>query len=217
MLQTRDCGKLQSGRARSRWWQADPSAAGGSRERDPTQHSPPALCRTLQRAAGQALAGHCMREQGAARREHSAPAQRRRIAARHALRLLATPTAAQCLAHPADPVEATRGCQPINFLPFLEQVVLHDLASADARDIPRSSCFESRAPTALAFLLLNLPSLTGYTASGGAAQAKVRVGAGVGGGGWGVCVGCGGGGSCPPLPACQSAHRGRTSVPGLQI
>ncbi|KAL4432170.1 hypothetical protein ABPG77_005932 [Micractinium sp. CCAP 211/92] len=55
------------------------------------------------------------------------------------------------------------------------KVVLHDLASADARDIPRSSCFESRAPTALAFLLLNLPSLTGYTASGGAAQAKPEL------------------------------------------
>ena len=60
-----------------------------------------------------------------------------------------------------------------SLLPTVCQVVLHDLASADARDIPRAACFESRAPTALAFLLLNLPSLTGYSASGGAAQAKV--------------------------------------------
>lgn len=63
---------------------------------------------------------------------------------------------------------------PLTLLPP-GQVVLHDLASADARDIPRAACFESRAPTALAFLLLNLPGLTGYSASGSAAQAKVRA------------------------------------------
>jgi hypothetical protein len=44
---------------------------------------------------------------------------------------------------------------------------MHDLASADSRDIPRSACFESKAPTALTFLLLNLPGLQGYAAPGG--------------------------------------------------
>ena len=47
------------------------------------------------------------------------------------------------------------------------QVVMHDLASADSRDIPRSACFESKAPTCLAFLLLNLPGLAGYSRGGG--------------------------------------------------
>jgi hypothetical protein len=40
---------------------------------------------------------------------------------------------------------------------------MHDLASADSRDIPRSACFESKAPTSLSFLLINLPSLLGYS------------------------------------------------------
>lgn len=46
---------------------------------------------------------------------------------------------------------------------------MHDLASADSRDYSRSACFESKAPTALAFLLLNLPGLAGYAGGGGAA------------------------------------------------
>eukprot|EP00887_Chlorella_sp_A99_P005680 scaffold1.g5680.t1 len=50
------------------------------------------------------------------------------------------------------------------------KVVLHDLASADSRDIPRA-CFDSKAPTCLAFLLLNLPSLVEYGAAAAAAGA----------------------------------------------
>ena len=57
---------------------------------------------------------------------------------------------------------------------------MHDLASADSRDFSRSACFESKAPTALAFLLLNLPTLAGYGTSGapaGAAGGQVRTAA----------------------------------------
>ena len=53
------------------------------------------------------------------------------------------------------------------------KVVLHDLASSDSRDIPRS-CFDSKPPTCLAFLLLNLPSLQyggGGSVSGGSSAA----------------------------------------------
>lgn len=60
------------------------------------------------------------------------------------------------------------------------QVVMHDLASADSRDFSRSACFESKAPTCLAFLLLNLPTLAGYGTSGapaGGAGGQVRVAA----------------------------------------
>ena len=53
---------------------------------------------------------------------------------------------------------------------------MHDLASADSRDIPRSACFESKAPTALAFLLLNLPGLSGYGQAGGQGAARMQVG-----------------------------------------
>lgn len=51
---------------------------------------------------------------------------------------------------------------------------MHDLASSESRDLSRSACFESKAPTALAFLLLNLPGLAGYgpAAAGGAAAAR---------------------------------------------
>ena len=55
---------------------------------------------------------------------------------------------------------------------------MHDLASADSRDFSRSACFESKAPTALAFLLLNLPTLAGYGTSGtpaGGAGGQVRA------------------------------------------
>ncbi len=60
----------------------------------------------------------------------------------------------------------------------LPQVVMHDLASADSRDFSRSACFESKAPTALAFLLINLPTLAGYGSSGaaGGAAGQVRMG-----------------------------------------
>lgn len=55
---------------------------------------------------------------------------------------------------------------------------MHDLASADSRDIPRSACFESKAPTCLAFLLLNQLGLLGYEAPGQqAGMAQVRGGA----------------------------------------
>lgn len=55
---------------------------------------------------------------------------------------------------------------------------MHDLASADSRDIPRAACFESKAPTCLAFLLLNLPGLLGYSAPGSQAGMKqARLGA----------------------------------------
>ena len=64
----------------------------------------------------------------------------------------------------------------IMFLLSSLQVVMHDLASADSRDIPRSACFESKAPTALAFLLLNLPGLSGYGQAGGQGAARMQVG-----------------------------------------
>ena len=53
---------------------------------------------------------------------------------------------------------------------------MHDLASADSRDIPRSACFESKAPTCLAFLLLNLPGLAGYSGGGGGGNQSVGGG-----------------------------------------
>ena len=62
-----------------------------------------------------------------------------------------------------------------------QQVVMHDLASADSRDFSRAACFESKAPTCLAFLLLNLPTLAGYgpggapAGGGGGAAAQVRA------------------------------------------
>ena len=70
------------------------------------------------------------------------------------------------------------------------QVVMHDLASADSRDFSRSACFESKAPTCLAFLLLNLPTLAGYGTSGaqaGGAGGQVRMAAVQGGTAW-VCA-----------------------------
>lgn len=39
------------------------------------------------------------------------------------------------------------------------KLVLHDLASADSRDISRSSVLDSKAPTCLAFLLMNMPQV----------------------------------------------------------
>lgn len=41
------------------------------------------------------------------------------------------------------------------------KLVIHDLSSAEAIDIPRSSATDSKAPTALAMLILNLPTLMG--------------------------------------------------------
>ncbi len=52
------------------------------------------------------------------------------------------------------------------------KVALYDLASADTVDMARSLLFESRAPTCLAVLVLNLPNLMGLT-SGAGAEAEV--------------------------------------------
>lgn len=60
------------------------------------------------------------------------------------------------------------------------KVVLHDLASADTRDIPRTA-FDSKAPTCLGFLLLNAPALLGYGGGGaGGASAAAAVAAAAG-------------------------------------
>lgn len=45
------------------------------------------------------------------------------------------------------------------------KVTLHDLSSPATFDLPRGAAFESKAPTRLAFLLMNLPSLTGLALS----------------------------------------------------
>lgn len=42
------------------------------------------------------------------------------------------------------------------------KVTLHDLASSESLDISRSAAFDSRAPTRLAFLLVNASTLTGF-------------------------------------------------------
>lgn len=39
------------------------------------------------------------------------------------------------------------------------KLVLHDLASTESRDISRSAVLESKAPTCLAFLLMNMPQV----------------------------------------------------------
>ena len=53
------------------------------------------------------------------------------------------------------------------------KVVVHDLASAQSRDIPRSSVFDSKAPTRVALLLMNLPALLGYEGAGRAAAPEL--------------------------------------------
>jgi hypothetical protein len=55
------------------------------------------------------------------------------------------------------------------------KVTLHDLSSAASLDISRAAAFESRAPTRLAFLLLNAASLTGFGGGGGGAGAPPEV------------------------------------------
>jgi WD40 repeat protein len=45
------------------------------------------------------------------------------------------------------------------------KLVIHDLSSAEAIDIPRSSATDSKAPTSLAMLILNLPTLMGVRPS----------------------------------------------------
>jgi WD40 repeat protein len=51
------------------------------------------------------------------------------------------------------------------------KVTLHDIASSHSLDISRSAAFESKAPTRLAFLLLNAPSLLGAAATSSASTA----------------------------------------------
>ena len=41
------------------------------------------------------------------------------------------------------------------------KLVLHDLASAESRDVSRSAVLESKAPTCLAFLFMNMPQVGG--------------------------------------------------------
>lgn len=84
---------------------------------------------------------------------------------------------------------------------------MHDLSSADARDIPRSACFESKAPTALGFLLLNLPGLMGY----GTATAPTKVQRG--GRGW--CEAAGGSGARGRGAAARAGTQGCPALPRL--
>lgn len=46
------------------------------------------------------------------------------------------------------------------------KLVMHDLASVESRDLSRSSVLESKAPTCLAFLLMNMPQVGGGGCTG---------------------------------------------------